>query len=75
MIAKEEIIKLALPYQDNFNQDLKSIENYLSELRENFFKLETVLLSPSRSTMFCVTKWLKLNKNLDVMRNTPDVNV
>ena len=38
--TKENIIKLTLDLQDNFNQDLKCIEKNLSELRENFSKLE-----------------------------------
>ena len=35
-LTKEEIIKLTLGLQDNFNQDLKCMKKDLSELRENF---------------------------------------
>ena len=35
-LTKEEIIKLILDLQDNFNQDLKCMKKDLSELRENF---------------------------------------
>ena len=42
-VTKEEIIKLTLDLQDNFNQDLKCIKKDLSELRENFSKLEAEL--------------------------------
>lgn len=42
-LTKEEIIKLTLDHDDNFNQDLKSTKKDLSELRENFFKLEADL--------------------------------
>ena len=44
-LTKEEIIKLTLDYQENFNQELKSIKKNLSELSENFFKLEAELAS------------------------------
>ena len=39
MFTTEEIIKLTLDLQDNFNKDLKCIKKDLSELRENFSKL------------------------------------
>ena len=39
-LTKEEIIKLTLDLQDNFNQDLKCIKKDLCELRESFSKLE-----------------------------------
>ena len=42
-LTKEEIIKLPLELRDNFNQDLKCIEKDLSDLRENFSKLEAEL--------------------------------
>ena len=35
-LTKEEIIKLTLDLQDNFNQDLKCMKKDLSKLRENF---------------------------------------
>ena len=38
-LTKEQIIELTLDYQDNFNQDFKSIRKDLSEFRENFSKL------------------------------------
>ena len=37
------IIKLTLDYQDSFNQDLKNLKKVLSELKENFSKLEVEL--------------------------------
>ena len=43
-LTKEEIIELTLDLQDNFNQDLKCIKKDLSDLRQNFSKLETELL-------------------------------
>ena len=42
-LTKVEIIKLILDLQDNFNQDVKCIKKDLSELRENFSKLEAEL--------------------------------
>ena len=42
-LTKEKIIKLSLDLQGNFNQDLESIKKDLSELRENFSKLEAEL--------------------------------
>lgn len=44
-LTKEEIIELTLDYQENFNQELKSIKKDLSELSENFFKPEAELAS------------------------------
>ena len=41
--TKEEIIKLTLDLQDNFNQYLKCIKKDLSEIRKNFSKLEAEL--------------------------------
>ena len=43
-LTKEEIIKLTLDDQDNFNQDLKSIKKDLSELKENVSSLKLNLL-------------------------------
>ena len=42
-LTKEEIIKLTLDYQDDFDQDLKSIKKDLFELRENLSRLEAEL--------------------------------
>ena len=39
MFTTEEIIKLTLDLQDNFNQDLKCIKKDLSVLRRNFSKV------------------------------------
>ena len=41
--TKEEIVKLTLDLQDNFNQYLKCIKKDLSEIRKNFSKLEAEL--------------------------------
>ena len=38
-LTKEEIIKLTLDLQDNFNQDLKCTKKDLSELMENLSKV------------------------------------
>ena len=38
-LTKEQIIELTLDYQDNFNQDFKSIRKDLFEFRENSSKL------------------------------------
>ena len=73
--TKEGIIELTLDYQGNFNQDLKSIKKDLSKLKESSLNLKLNLLPPSKLTTFCVTRWFKLNENLGVMINTPDVNV
>ena len=50
-LTKKEIIELTFDYQDSFNQNLKSIKKGLSDLRENFDKLEANLLSPSKSAV------------------------
>ena len=42
-LIKEEIIKTTFDLQDNFNLDLKFIKKNLSELRDNFSKIETEL--------------------------------
>ena len=46
-LAKKKIIKLTFDYQDNFNQDYitkkENIKRDLSQLRENFSKLESEL--------------------------------
>ena len=69
-LTKEENIKLTFCLQYNFNQDLKCIKKDLSELRENFCKIEATL---------AVTKQfnnvLHNLLNLGVMSNTPDVNI
>ena len=48
-LTKEEIIKLALDLQVNFNQDLKCIKKDLFELRKNFPKLEAKLAVTKQS--------------------------
>ena len=69
-LTKEENIKLTFCLQYNFNQDLKLIKKYFSELRENFCKIEAT---------FAVTKQvnnvLHNHLNLGVMSNTPDGNI
>ena len=52
-LTKEDIIKPTLDLQDNFNQDLKSIKKNLSELWENFFKLETELAGTKQVKILC----------------------
>ena len=46
-LTKKKIIKLTFDYQDNFNQDYitkkENIKRDLSQLRENFSKLESEL--------------------------------
>ena len=58
-LTKEEIIKLILDLQDNFNQDLKCIKKDLSELRETSLNLRLNFLSPSKSATCCAIKWSK----------------
>ena len=68
-LAKEEIIKLTLDYQDNFDQDLKSIEKGI------FFRNSKLnFLSPSKSGTFCMTKWYRL-REIGVISTAPDMNV
>ena len=72
-LTKEEIIELTFDYQDNFNQNLKSIKKGLSDLRENFDKLEAKMLSPGKSAVLWMSKWFR-SKETRVMSTTPDMN-
>ena len=42
-LSKEENIKITLDYQNNFNQDLKSMKKDLSELKKSFPKHDAEL--------------------------------
>ena len=52
-LINKDIIKLTLDLQDNFNQDLKSIKKNVSELQENFFKLEAELDGTKQVKILC----------------------
>ena len=53
-LGKEEIIKLALEYQSNFESSINDIKTDLSELRKYYEKLESdVIITKQVNTKLC----------------------
>ena len=75
MFTTEEIIKLTLDLQDNFNQDLKCIKKDLSVLRRNFSKVVAEHAVTKQVNNVLRNQMVHLNWNLWVKNKTADVNV
>ena len=75
MFTTEEIIKLTLDLQDNFNQDLKCIKKDLSVLRGNFSKIVAEHAVTKQVNNVLRNQMVHSNWNLWVKNKTADVNV
>ena len=75
VFTTEEIIKVTLDLQDNFNQDLKCIKKDLSVLRENFSKVVAEHAVTKQVNNVLRNQMVHSNWNLWVKNKTADVNV
>ena len=75
LFKSSEIIELTLDYFDNFNQNLRKILKRSLNWQKTIVSLKLILMSSRKPVTFCETKYFKLNKNLGLMSNIPDLNI
>ena len=71
-LNKDDLIRLALDYQQKYDITLDKISKELAELRKSYNKLESDLAILRQLTSRLETRLLHWNVNAGAMLNTPD---